>query len=112
MDQEVPHRGRCKLQQSAIYICRSTWACIQSKITDLVIADSFQYPLDSVKTRLQAYARPPTSPTPRLTSHSYKFNSFADCVRHTYKTEGFHGFYRGKLRPSQLRIHHMLMYAS
>ena len=105
MDQEVPHRGRCKLQQSAIYICRSTWACIQSKITDLVIADSFQYPLDSVKTRLQAYAT-------RLTSHSYKFNSFADCVRHTYKTEGFHGFYRGKLRPSQLRIHHMLMYAS
>ena len=42
-------------------------------------ADSSQYPLDSVKTRLQAY----------------KFNSFADCVRHTYKTEGFHGFYRG-----------------
>jgi solute carrier family 25 carnitine/acylcarnitine transporter 20/29 len=41
------------------------------------------YPLDSVKTRLQAY----------------KFNSFADCVRHTYKTEGFHGFYRGVWSP-------------
>ncbi|KAF2690829.1 mitochondrial carrier [Lentithecium fluviatile CBS 122367] len=41
------------------------------------------YPLDSVKTRLQAY----------------KFNSFADCVRHTYRTEGFHGFYRGVWSP-------------
>jgi len=41
------------------------------------------YPLDSVKTRLQAY----------------KFNSFADCVRHTYKTEGFHGFWRGVWSP-------------
>ncbi|RMZ66166.1 mitochondrial carrier [Pyrenophora seminiperda CCB06] len=41
------------------------------------------YPLDSVKTRLQAY----------------KFNSFTDCVRHTYKTEGFHGFYRGVWSP-------------
>ncbi|PSN63966.1 mitochondrial carrier [Corynespora cassiicola Philippines] len=41
------------------------------------------YPLDSVKTRLQAY----------------KFNSFSDCVRHTYKTEGFHGFWRGVWSP-------------
>jgi len=31
-----------------------------------------------------------------LTAHSYKFNSFTDCVRHTYKTEGLHGFYRGR----------------
>ncbi|KAF2201980.1 mitochondrial carrier [Delitschia confertaspora ATCC 74209] len=41
------------------------------------------YPLDSVKTRMQAY----------------KFDSFTDCVRHTYKTEGFHGFWRGVLSP-------------
>ncbi|PVI07980.1 mitochondrial carrier [Periconia macrospinosa] len=41
------------------------------------------YPLDSVKTRLQAY----------------NFNSFSDCVRHTYKTEGFHGFWRGVWSP-------------
>ncbi|KAF2266578.1 mitochondrial carrier [Lojkania enalia] len=41
------------------------------------------YPLDSVKTRLQAY----------------KFHSFSDCVRHTYKTEGFHGFWRGVWSP-------------
>lgn len=37
------------------------------------------YPLDSVKTRMQAY----------------KFNGFVDCVRHTYRTEGVHGFWRG-----------------
>lgn len=41
------------------------------------------YPLDSVKTRLQAY----------------KFHSFTDCVRHTYKSEGFHGFWRGVWSP-------------
>ncbi|KAF2117757.1 mitochondrial carrier domain-containing protein [Lophiotrema nucula] len=41
------------------------------------------YPLDSVKTRLQAY----------------KFNSFTDCVRHTWRTEGFHGFWRGVWSP-------------
>lgn len=41
------------------------------------------YPLDSVKTRMQAY----------------KFHSFTDCVRHTYKTEGFHGFWRGVWSP-------------
>ncbi|KAF2467097.1 mitochondrial carrier [Lindgomyces ingoldianus] len=41
------------------------------------------YPLDSVKTRLQAY----------------KFHSFSDCVRQTYRTEGFHGFWRGVWSP-------------
>ncbi|OCK85337.1 mitochondrial carrier [Lepidopterella palustris CBS 459.81] len=41
------------------------------------------YPLDSVKTRMQVY----------------KFKSFPDCVRHTYKTEGFYGFWRGVWSP-------------
>ncbi|KAF1970512.1 mitochondrial carrier [Bimuria novae-zelandiae CBS 107.79] len=41
------------------------------------------YPLDSVKTRLQAY----------------QFKSFTDCILHTYKTEGLHGFYRGVWSP-------------
>ncbi|KAL9035818.1 MAG: hypothetical protein Q9180_004645 [Flavoplaca navasiana] len=41
------------------------------------------YPLDSVKTRMQAY----------------RFKHFADCVRHTYKTEGFKGFWRGCVAP-------------
>ncbi|KAF2461611.1 mitochondrial carrier domain-containing protein [Lineolata rhizophorae] len=41
------------------------------------------YPLDSVKTRMQAY----------------KFASFADCVQITYKTEGFKGFWRGVWSP-------------
>ncbi|EON62868.1 hypothetical protein W97_02093 [Coniosporium apollinis CBS 100218] len=29
----------------------------------------------------------------------YKFNNFADCVRHTYRTEGVHGFWRGVWSP-------------
>src|ERR1700743_255021 len=37
------------------------------------------YPLDSVKTRMQ----------------TYKFHSFVDCVQHTFRTEGVHGFWRG-----------------
>jgi hypothetical protein len=74
--------------------------------------NSFQYPLDSVKTRLQAYASSPDPCRPSLTCHSYKFNSFADCVRHTYKTEGFNGFYRGKVHHIPRRIEHMLMHAS
>ncbi|KAG9235465.1 mitochondrial carrier domain-containing protein [Amylocarpus encephaloides] len=41
------------------------------------------FPLDSVKTRMQ----------------TYKYNSFADCVRHTYQTEKFRGFFRGVLAP-------------
>ncbi|KAL8652852.1 MAG: hypothetical protein Q9226_004087 [Calogaya cf. arnoldii] len=41
------------------------------------------YPLDSVKTRMQAY----------------RFKHFADCVRHTYKTERFKGFWRGCVAP-------------
>jgi solute carrier family 25 carnitine/acylcarnitine transporter 20/29 len=48
-----------------------------------LLSTTVAYPLDSVKTRLQAY----------------KFNSFTDCVRHTYRTEGVHGFWRGIWSP-------------
>ncbi|KAI5840657.1 mitochondrial carrier domain-containing protein [Morchella snyderi] len=41
------------------------------------------FPLDSVKTRMQAY----------------KFRSFWDCVTQTHKTEGTRGFWRGSLAP-------------
>ncbi|KAL8631347.1 hypothetical protein Q9189_002946 [Teloschistes chrysophthalmus] len=41
------------------------------------------YPLDSVKTRMQAY----------------RFNHFVDCVQHTFRTEGYKGFWRGCLAP-------------
>ncbi|RPB25611.1 mitochondrial carrier [Terfezia boudieri ATCC MYA-4762] len=41
------------------------------------------FPLDSVKTRMQAY----------------KFRSFADCIQQTYQTEGMGGFWRGSLAP-------------
>ncbi|KAI4280847.1 MAG: hypothetical protein L6R38_004123 [Xanthoria sp. 2 TBL-2021] len=50
------------------------------------------YPLDSVKTRMQAYASIPTAVCS-------SFFHFADCVRHTYKTEGFKGFWRGCVAP-------------
>ncbi|KAL9056977.1 MAG: hypothetical protein Q9206_002542 [Seirophora lacunosa] len=39
------------------------------------------YPLDSVKTRMQAY----------------RFNHFVDCVQHTFKTEGYKGFWRAPM---------------
>lgn len=41
------------------------------------------FPLDSVKTRMQ----------------TYKYDSFTDCVRHTYHTEKFRGFFRGVTAP-------------
>jgi hypothetical protein len=48
------------------------------------IADTaHQFPLDSVKTRMQ----------------TYKYDSFTDCVRHTYQTERFRGFFRGVTAP-------------
>ncbi|KAJ4986467.1 mitochondrial carrier protein [Stagonosporopsis vannaccii] len=58
---------------------RTEVAASSSSLLSTVVA----YPLDSVKTRLQAY----------------KFNSFSDCVRHTYQTEGLHGFWRGVWSP-------------
>lgn len=39
-----------------------------------------------------------------LTSASYKFKSFSDCVLHTYRTEGFHGFWRGMRDASAIFI--------
>ncbi|MCJ1255725.1 hypothetical protein MMC24_003542 [Lignoscripta atroalba] len=48
-----------------------------------VLSTFVAYPLDSVKTRMQAY----------------RFNNFTDCVQHTYKTEGFKSFWRGALAP-------------
>ncbi|KAF2002728.1 mitochondrial carrier [Amniculicola lignicola CBS 123094] len=51
--------------------------------TSSLLSTFAAYPLDSVKTRLQAY----------------QFNSFTDCVRKTYQIEGFHGFWRGVWSP-------------
>jgi hypothetical protein len=39
--------------------------------------------LDSVKTRMQ----------------TYKYDNFTDCVRHTYQTEKYRGFFRGVTAP-------------
>ena len=41
------------------------------------------FPLDSVKTRMQAY----------------RYRHFTDCVQYTYKTEGLRGFWRGCVAP-------------
>ena len=30
---------------------------------------------------------------------TYKYDNFTDCVRHTYRTEGYRGFFRGVLAP-------------
>ncbi|KAL8644211.1 MAG: hypothetical protein Q9210_007368, partial [Variospora velana] len=46
--------------------------------TSSLLSTYAAYPLDSVKTRMQAY----------------RFNHFVDCVQHTYKTEGYKGFWR------------------
>jgi hypothetical protein len=48
-----------------------------------VLSTFFAFPLDSVKTRMQ----------------TYKYNNFTDCVRHTYKTERWRGFFRGVAAP-------------
>ncbi|KAJ5038139.1 uncharacterized protein L3040_007008 [Drepanopeziza brunnea f. sp. 'multigermtubi'] len=51
--------------------------------TSSVLSTFVAFPLDSVKTRMQ----------------TYKYNSFADCVRRTYKTESYRGFFRGVTAP-------------
>ncbi|KAI9847863.1 MAG: hypothetical protein M1838_000722 [Thelocarpon superellum] len=48
-----------------------------------VLSTFFSYPLDSVKTRMQAY----------------HFTNFTDCVKHTYRTEGGLSFWRGVSAP-------------
>ncbi|KAH8811775.1 mitochondrial carrier domain-containing protein [Xylogone sp. PMI_703] len=51
--------------------------------TSSVLSTFFAFPLDSVKTRMQ----------------TYRYNNFTDCVRHTYQTEKFRGFFRGVTAP-------------
>ncbi|KAK0107287.1 hypothetical protein ONS95_003986 [Cadophora gregata] len=58
---------------------RTEVAASMSSILSTFVA----FPLDSVKTRMQ----------------TYKYESFTDCVRHTYKTERFRGFFRGVTAP-------------
>ena len=51
--------------------------------TSSVFSTLAAFPLDSVKTRMQ--------------THQYK--GFLDCMRHTYRTESFAGFFRGVTAP-------------
>ncbi|KAL3422454.1 mitochondrial carrier C29A3.11c [Phlyctema vagabunda] len=48
-----------------------------------VLSTFFAFPLDSVKTRMQ----------------TYQYNNFSDCVRQTYRTEKWRGFFRGVTAP-------------
>jgi hypothetical protein len=48
-----------------------------------VLSTLTTFPLDSVKTRMQ----------------TYRYAGFLDCVRHTYHTEKFRGFFRGVTAP-------------
>lgn len=47
--------------------------------TSSVFSTLAAFPLDSVKTRMQ----------------TYQYRGFLDCVKHTYHTEKFSGFFRG-----------------
>ena len=48
-----------------------------------VLSTSVAFPLDSIKTRMQAY----------------HYKNITDCVQQTYKTEGLRGFWRGCMAP-------------
>lgn len=48
-----------------------------------VLSTVTAFPLDSIKTRMQAY----------------RYANFTECVQHTYKSEGARGFWRGALAP-------------
>lgn len=48
-----------------------------------VLSTLSTFPLDSVKTRMQ----------------TYRYDGFLDCVRQTYQTEKFRGFFRGVTAP-------------
>jgi hypothetical protein len=51
--------------------------------TSSVLSTLVAFPLDSVKTRMQTYG----------------YSGFLDCVRQTYRAEGFRGFFRGVTAP-------------
>ncbi|CZT06340.1 related to CARNITINE/ACYLCARNITINE TRANSLOCASE [Rhynchosporium graminicola] len=67
------------LQKKWIKRYRTEVAASMSSIMSTFVA----FPLDSVKTRMQ----------------TYNHGSFIDCVRYTYKTEGYRGFLRGVMAP-------------
>lgn len=78
-------RYRTEVAASVSSIC-STFCAVRSAIIILTTSHSLillQFPLDSVKTRMQ----------------TYKYNNFTDCVRRTYQTENIRGFFRGVTAP-------------
>lgn len=80
MAEALSYRSCCFCEQCLLDLCcRKFLLHIQETIANV----ANQFPLDSVKTRMQ----------------TYKYDSFTDCVRHTYHTEKFRGFFRGVTAP-------------
>ena len=76
-------RYRTEIAASASSVL-STFATVSTRQCLIMAATNcWQFPLDSVKTRMQ----------------TYKFKSFSSCVRHTYQTERLRGFFRGVTAP-------------
>jgi hypothetical protein len=80
MGKEVPDRSCCFCQQ---YLINFRSGMLQIPPICLIASKLHQFPLDSVKTRMQ----------------TYKYDNFTDCVRHTYQTEKYRGFFRGVTAP-------------
>lgn len=74
-----PLPGRAGPQKRWVKRYRTEVAASLSSVLSTFAA----FPLDSVKTRMQ----------------TYKYDNFTDCVRHTYRTEGYRGFFRGVFAP-------------
>lgn len=53
-----------------------------------MVAEVFEYPFDLAKVRLQSQLLAPVSDTQK------RFNGPMDCLKQTWKEEGFRGLYR------------------
>ena len=80
MGKAIPDRSCCFCEQYLINFCSGK---LHDPLSHLITANLSQFPLDSVKTRMQ----------------TYNYDNFSDCVRHTYQTERFRGFFRGVTAP-------------
>lgn len=80
MGEKIQNGNSCVSEQCSLHIL-----CGMHRASPIPVSttNNLQFPLDSVKTRMQ----------------TYKYDNFTDCVRHTYKTERIRGFFRGVTAP-------------
>ncbi|KAE9973958.1 hypothetical protein EG328_004081 [Venturia inaequalis] len=91
-ENDTPEKRRARFFKAK----RTDFASAASSLTAIFLA----FPLDTLKTRLQASAGT-TFPAYRISTfngHSIPSETMA-CVRYIYKTEGLRGFYRGMMTP-------------